>query len=156
MNATIIALALAASPTDWAHPTFDVSDVEVQARGPSSHMTTFDADGEVSAEIVVQLDESGQPRIDVVFADGLHLSIVDGKVETDNEAEVAERADAIERWLAANDPQADWIPCAIATAETIRHGVTASPWVLVSSYVAACTCLPLLVEEWEDYSCPGF
>jgi hypothetical protein len=34
--------------------------------------------------------------------------------------------------------------------------VAVSPFAIVSAVLAACECLPLLVDEFEDIECPGW
>jgi hypothetical protein len=157
MNTTIIASLLALAPpgpTDFASSTFDVADVEVEQGADSTNLRTFDADGEVSAEIVVWLDSTGRPRLDANFPDGLHMSVVvDGEsstVDSDNSTEVAARVQAINDWLAENEPQANWrewgacgFSVAIAVVECGGGGPLGCG---IGGVLMACECLPLFTD----------
>lgn len=69
MNTPIIALALAVAPTSYTpRVPFDVSDVEVESGDNSSHVVTYDAEGEVSANIVIWAAPSGVVHLDADFA----------------------------------------------------------------------------------------
>jgi hypothetical protein len=149
MNTTILALALAASPTDWAPPTFDVSDVEVQARGSSSHLTAFDADGEVSAEVVEWIDAEGRRRLDVNFGDGLYLSAIrDGDsvtVESSDAAEVVARANLIGEALA--NATMEQLECGAALVGLLVGCGAGGPWgCLGGAAVAGTYCGPLIAD----------
>lgn len=82
-NALALAFALApTTPTDRAPP-FDVSDVEVQQTDSSAHVTAYDAEGEVAAELAVWVDSGGRKHTDANFPDGLYLSVaIDGESVT--------------------------------------------------------------------------
>jgi hypothetical protein len=97
MNTATIALALAlapSTPTDYAPP-FEVADLEVERSAESTHLTAFDDDGEVAAEIVLWTDSDGHARLDTNFADGVYVWVtIDGdsvEVESNNPAEGANR-----------------------------------------------------------------
>lgn len=165
MHAQIITLALALAPssptpTDRAPP-FEVADVEIEQVDNAAHLATYDAEGENTATLSVWVDEDGRTHLDADFADGLYLSAtVDGEevtIESPNAVEVAARAEAIEDWMSTNHPQGKpWVPCAIGVVSTVVGLAHANPWTLLTVYATTCTCLPVLVEEWEDISCPGF
>jgi hypothetical protein len=151
--ASLLALA-PPGPTDIAPPTFDVADVEVERSTGSANFRTFDAEGEVSAEIVVWLDPTGRPRLDANFSDGLHMSVVvDGEsstVDSDNSTEVSVRVQAINDWLAENEPQANWrewgacgLSVAIAVVECGGGGPLGCG---IGGVLMACECLPLFTD----------
>lgn len=153
-NALALAFALApTAPTDRAPP-FDVSVVEVQQTDSSARVTAYDADGEVAAELAVWVDSGGRKHVDANFPDGLFLNVaIDGEnvtVDSDNRAEVAARAQAINDWLAANEPQADWhewAPCAIHAGFAVFECAVGGPLGCgVGGVLAACECLPLFTD----------
>jgi hypothetical protein len=85
--------------------------------------------------------------------------VTDGETfttDSDDAQEAAARMDEIRDVLARTDPQAGRVPCAGAVVSGIYHAATANPWVIVDAVFAACECLPLIVDEWEGYHCPGF
>jgi hypothetical protein len=158
MNAPIIALVTAFSgPPDVLSP--PIADVEVVEGTDSTHVFAYDPDGEVAAEIVVW-GRDGEVRFDALFPDGFYLSLVtDGEsvtVDSDDAEEAAARMGEIHDFLSQIDPQAAPAPCAIAVATGVFHAVTANPLVVVEAVLAACECLPLIVDEWEGYHCPYF
>jgi hypothetical protein len=150
MYTAIIALVLAASPTDWAPPTFDVSDVEVVAGESNTNLTAFDADGEVSVEIVEWLDAEGRRRLDVNFADGLYLSAIrDGDkvtVDSNNAAEVVARAPLIDEALASNATM-EQLECGAALVGLLVGCGAGGPWgCLGGAAVAGTYCGPLVAD----------
>lgn len=155
MNTTIIALALAAAPTDKIAP-FDVADAEVVTGESSTQLTAYDAEGEVAAELVVWADPTGRSHVDAVFADGLYLSAIitgDGQqveFDSDNVAEVAARMNVIDSYLATSQPQEGWGWCAGSVAVFATGCITSSAPAIVSGAVGiTCNCVPLFVEGME-------
>jgi hypothetical protein len=146
MTTTIIAMTLALAP-----PSFDVSDTEATTTDDAFHLLTYDADGEVSAEIVVWTDDRGRLRLDAGFDDGHYLAmVVDGDEVTsdsDDAAEVAARAQAIDDFLATNPAQEGTIWC--ATGVLAMAGFCGTGNLLgcmVGTATVACHCLPLVME----------
>jgi hypothetical protein len=135
---------------------FVVDRAEVQTWDNSSHLLTYDADGEVTASLVIWADESGKLRFDADFADGVRLSavIVGEKVEieSDDANEVIARVEAIDDYLTTNDEQlkGSWLTCAAKTAATAFYCASANAVLCISgTVIAACDCIPLIVGGGE-------
>jgi hypothetical protein len=163
ITATILSWVLAAAPvtqppSDVASP--DIATVDVERSDDTAQITARDSDGEVSAEMFIWLDADGRTRLSAAWPDGLYASVViDGEsftVDSDNQQEAAARMNEVRDFMKKNEPQAGPIPCAGAVIAGIGHALTANPLVIVDAVFAACECLPLLVDEWEGYHCPGF
>jgi hypothetical protein len=171
MYTPIIAIAIALTsvptppPSKKAPPpppgmsvNFVVDRAEVEQWDNSSHLITYDADGEVTASLVIWSDESGQLRFDADFADGLRLSavIVDEEVqiESDDSAEVVARVAAIDGYLKSGDEhlKGSWLTCAAKTAATAFYCASANPVLCLSGTVlAACDCVPLILGKGECF-----
>jgi hypothetical protein len=101
------------------------------------------------------------PMIDAIFPDDIFaMAVVNGKgeiIELDNEAHglVAPRIAAVVDLLAQTE-QVGWFPCAFHGAMAVVEIAHANPIANASAVLAACECLPLLVDEFEDIECPGF
>lgn len=95
----ILSSILTLAPPPDTPPAFDVSDVEVEYGEQSTQVTAFDADGEVTAEVIVWAVD-GEPRVDAVWPDGLYLSIADGSFESDDLGEASERMVVLETAMA--------------------------------------------------------
>jgi hypothetical protein len=151
MNTTVLALALALAPqSPQSRTSFDVSDAELETGDNSAHLLAYDSDGEVSAEIIVWVDSNDQPRLDVVFADGLYLSAVDGVIESDDAAEVAARVEAIDEYLADETTQLKASKLVCAGSFMLTVSACASLRVLAcmgGSAVTACACLPAFSDS---------
>jgi hypothetical protein len=166
---TLLSWVLAVAP---ATPTdFDtrVSDIEVVTANDAAEVLVYDGAGEVSAVLVIWIDSEQRVRLDADFADGLYLStVVDGEdpvIESNNRAVVAERLSTIMDNTSALD---DVAPddgtttagiggCAWSAIGTASACAGVRPiFCVVGAAVMACNCLPLIVDEWEEYSCPGF
>jgi hypothetical protein len=137
------------------------SRVEVNLGPESTQIVAFDAADQVAAEIVVWIVAPDHIRIDAIFPDDVHaMAIVNGRGEViaiDNEdrERVAPRIAAVVDLLAETE-QAGWLPCAFHGAMTIVEIAHANPLALASGILAACECIPLLIEEFEEIKCPGF
>jgi hypothetical protein len=157
---TFLSWVLATTPESQPEQARDIERVEIDRSDDSVQVTARDSDGEVSAEVFLWTDGEGRIRLDAAWPDGLYLSVVtDGEtatVDTDNQQEAAARVGEVHDFLALTEPQAGPVPCGVAVVSGIYHAVTANPFVIVDAVLAACECLPLLVEEWEGYHCPGF
>lgn len=150
-------LALAPSPSP---PGFDASDAELSMADDSVQLTTYDAEGEVSAEIVMWTDDGGLLQVHANFVDGIYLRIAtDGetaKVDSNNAVEAAARMGVVDDYIDGPLVAAAWIPCAGAIVTAAGSCAAAGLGCPLWAILAACECLPELVEEWEDLSCPGF
>jgi hypothetical protein len=154
MFAHTIALALALAPNTTLPPTsFDVADAEVVARDNSTHLLAYDAEGEISAEIVVWTDTDDRTRVDVMFPDGLYLSATtDGEsitVETDDAAEVAARVAIIEEGLASIS-DVEVMKCAGSVLVAVGGCGWGGPWTCMGAAAfAGIHCGPLIAEALE-------
>ncbi len=154
MLAHPIALALALAPDTTIPPTsFDVADAEVVARDNSTHLLAYDAEGEVSAEIVLWTDTDDRTRVDVMFLDGLYLSVTtDGEsitIETDDAAEVAARVAIIEEGL-ASITDLDVMKCAGSVIVAVGGCGWGGPLACMGAAAfAGINCGPLIAEVLE-------
>jgi hypothetical protein len=53
----------------------------------------------------------------------------------------------------ATDSQASWLECAAYTAITIGEIAHVNPWAVATAVLAACECLPEIVDEFEGMEC---
>jgi hypothetical protein len=145
-------------PTEVRAP--DILTIDVERSDDTAQITARDINGEISAEMFIWLDGDGRTRLNATWPDGLYVSVIaDGEtvtVDSDNQREATARMQEIHDFLQQTDPQAGPVPCAVATVSGIFHAITANPLVVVDAVLAACECLPLVVDEWEGYHCPGF
>jgi hypothetical protein len=152
---TIVALILSTSVA----PQPQLTRAELE-RGPdSAHVLAFDANDDVAAEIVLWRVDQRHIRIDALFPDGLVLTAVfDGEfivtIDNDHPEAVAGRLAAINDLLAAtSEPQASWLKCAAYAAITALELAQASPIGVATAVLAACECLPEIVDEFEGMEC---
>jgi hypothetical protein len=88
------------------------------------------------------------------------MTVVNGNgeiLEIDNGAHelVAPRIAAVLDLLAQTE-QAGWAPCAFHGVMAVVELAHANPIGIASAVAAACECLPLLVDEFQDLECPLF
>jgi hypothetical protein len=129
---------------------------------------TYDSDGEVVAELVVARTDTGGIHLDARFPDGasVNVEISEAALASGDVGEAlvecvdCESANAqlagVQDVLNDVDHQAGWVPCAIHSTMAIVEVAHANPWAVVSAVLAACSCLPELVEEFENIKCPGY
>lgn len=162
MLTAIPILAILAAPpvSDDIRAPNEPVEVEVIQGPDSTHVLAYDAAGEVAAELVIWSSEPGEIRFDATYPDGLYMSAVansDGyTVDTEDAAEVGRRVKELESVMAQLDPQASVGGCAFHVVGTTLSIIAVHPWAVAEAIVAACECLPLIVDEWEGYHCPGF
>jgi hypothetical protein len=154
---TALAAIIALAPP--AETTFDVSDIDLHRTDEAVQITTYDSDGEVSADIVLWVDD-GRVHFDANFADGLYsLTMVDGDrawVDSNDPAAVGLRGTVIRDFLRENE-QDGWVPCAAAAIGASLHCWNVLiAWCVADVYIMGCECLPELIEEFEEIECPGF
>jgi hypothetical protein len=159
MNAvnTLLSWVLAGAPASPAE-SFTVVEVDMERSDESTQLTAYGPDGEVAGEVFMWADADGRIRLDAMFADGLYLSVAtdgnDVTIDTDDAAAVAMRMDEIT--AALEQASGEWGTCAWEAGVAAIECVAVRPILCIGgTIVAACTCLPLLVDEWEGYSCPG-
>lgn len=151
----------AAEQPDSPTATSPLSRAEVRFGDESTQVVAFDTEDRVAVEIVVWIGSDGYIRIAAAFSDDIHaMAVVNGKgeiIELDNDAPdlVAARIAAVVDLLAQTE-QAGWLPCAAHSSMAVLEFAHANPLALASTVLAACSCLPLLVEEFEDIECPGY
>jgi hypothetical protein len=134
--------------------------VQVDEQGDSAEIVAFDSAG-IPIGIISVWADSGVIHVDSDYDDGhLYIAIVDGEPIIDSTLDPAiagERAALLGLELDKLDPdiaQAGWGGCAFAATGTVIAAVTANPWVIGGAIAAACSCLPMIVEEFEDLKCP--
>jgi hypothetical protein len=131
---------------------------EVESSAESAHVLAYDSDDQVGAEIVIWRVD-GKLRIDALFPDGVYLTATingdqDVTIETDDPDAVTERLAAIEDLLAGVDTKASGWKCALEAA--LAAGACASVHAVAcvaTTVLAACECLPLIVDEFEGMEC---
>jgi hypothetical protein len=150
----VLAAAPGASPNNEA-PTQPRADV---THGPDwARVLTYDAAGEVSAEIIVwSVDE--EIRVDGMFPDGASMTatVLDGELA---DVECVDCASAREQIAVVLDDmslpetlQASWLKCAGYAALTVGEIATGHPWLAVPTAVlAACECLEAYDETKECF-----
>jgi hypothetical protein len=135
-----------------------VERAEVEKWDNSSHLLTYDADGEVTASLVLWAEPSGTLHFDADFPDGLRLSavIIGDEVQIDSEdaAEVVARVEMIDDYLSSSQDhlEGSWLTCAAKTAATAYYCATINPVLCLSGTVlAACDCIPLILGKGECF-----
>jgi hypothetical protein len=124
-------------------------------------MTAIDSAGHFAGSITLCANEAGRVDLDADFADDLYLTMrYDDEgypmIDSNGATEASERISLI---LGMIDPVGDggWVPCAVGAIGTVASVAALQFWLTAAnSYVMACECLPLLVEEFEEIDCPGF
>jgi hypothetical protein len=160
MTLSTISLVVALAPAPATEPPaaepLDVSDAEVVQGDRSAHLLMYDAEGEVSAEVIVWVDEQDRHRFDVAFPDGVYLSATtDGEevvIDSPDAADVAARVEAIDRFLATEQPQAKGSKVWCAGSLLLTAGACAASSLLGcmgGAVVSACVC----VEAFTDSEC---
>jgi hypothetical protein len=129
---------------------------EVEVEPDSAHVLAYDTEGEVAAEIVVW-HYGEEIRLDALFPDGtsLNATILGGTVTVDSDDLEAARTQivAVRNLLHDIDPQKGWLKCAAYAAISIEELAHASPIGVATAVLAACECLPLIIDEWEGMEC---
>jgi hypothetical protein len=151
----ILATALSATPP--------LARAEVEHGPDSTHVLAFDTNEDVAAEVVVWHVDHRHIRIDALFPDGLTLSAqvaVSGDVvsiDSDDPQVVAGRLSAVDDLLAGGLAdgalEGSWLKCAAYAAITAFELAHASPIAVPTAILAACECLPEIVDEWEGLEC---
>jgi hypothetical protein len=138
-----------------------IDHVSVERSGESTHVLGY-ADGNVAITVVVWWSE-GAPRLGVTLPDGsymfAHVHGDDVNIDTDDrtkvEAQLAELNEAFD--VDAETQQAGWLDCGLEAVGAAGACIAVVPsWCIIGTIAAACTCLPELVDEFEEYDCPGF
>lgn len=120
-----------------------------------------DADGEPEPVIEIAVwHAEGEPRLAATLPDGAYLlvRVVDGEAMIDSHdrdsvtRRLAELNGALE--IMAETEQATWLECGLSAAGTLFQAAAANPWCVGSAILAACECLPLIVDEFEGMHCP--
>jgi hypothetical protein len=146
-GASILSWALAGAPESPPR-------IEVTTFDDAAEVVVYRGTDEPYAVLVVRA-EGEEVRIDVDFADGLYLSAVDGAVESSDQALASARLMEIQRDLGPSEGWTERARCGFS----VLVGAAACAAALITCPIdaawAACHCLPELVSEWEDYSCPG-
>lgn len=103
-----------------------IDHVDVEQTDDSAYVLGYDADGEPAIELAIWHAE-GEPRLAAMLPSGAYLfvSLHDGQARIDGQDREA-------------------VAAQLAELEEVG-----------GSILAACACLPLVVEEFEPYDCPG-
>ncbi len=150
--AVFISAAMAATP-----PT-PIDHVTVEQSANSAQVLGYGDDGQVAIELSVWLVED-EPRVAATLPSGGYLIIgADGLIDSlDYEtvtAQFVELSEALDVTAEVVE-QASWLECGMAAAGAIGGYVGVRPFACVGGGIlAACECLPLMVEEFEDMNCP--
>lgn len=168
MTATVIATAIAIAATAAGPPdaldgqdAFRVASVEVTKVDACAHIAAYDDAGDFAGVISICADEAGQIDVDADFADDLYLSFRGGgdkpTIESNGAAESIERMHLVLSYLDPADIQAGWGGCLISAGGMIASAVAVQfVGAMVGAYATACSCVPLLDEEFAEIECPFY
>lgn len=138
-----------------------IDRVAVEQTDDSAYVLGYGVDGEPAIELAIWHAE-GEPRLAATLPSGAYLfvSLNDGEATIDAQdreavaAQLAELNEAMD--VGVETEQAGWVDCAVSTAGAVGGCIVVAVLGCVGgSIMAACSCLPLLVEEFETYDCPG-
>jgi hypothetical protein len=154
-HAILLTATIGGTPTDIAPP----NSVDVEHSDDSIHVLAYDADGDVTAEIVEWWD-GADIRIDANFPDGVYLSATvrgedDITIESNDPAVVSERIAAVEDILASTPTGASKWLCA---AEVLAAGFTCATVggpagagaCALGALLVSCACIPLIAKDVPD------
>ncbi|PRP96439.1 hypothetical protein [Enhygromyxa salina] len=135
--------------------------VHMEEHGDSTEIVALDSMGSPIGVLSVWADSAGVVHVDSDYDDGyLHVAVVDGIPVIDSTLDpdiAAERAALIGNELVVPNPPdvpVGWGACAFAATGTVIAAATANPWVIGGAIASACSCLPMIIEEFEDMKCP--
>jgi hypothetical protein len=161
VTATAIATTLMLSPTD-SNGSTQIDHVIVEQSSDAAHVLAYNSDGQVVGEIILSHEtgtsETAELHLDAIFPDGAYMFAVvtdDGEQKVEIQGNAAAQIAEIQAILVDVDgTKAKWWKCAgeigLATAAFIAvHPVTA----LATTVLAACECLPLLVDDFAGMEC---
>ncbi len=146
------------TPTPIHHVTVEQATDSAQVIGYGDR----DGDGELEPVIEIAVwHAEGEPRLAATLPDGAYLfvSINDGEAAVDShdgeavEAQLGELNAKLEI-SAGGVETASWLDCGLAATATVMQAAAANPWCIGSAILAACECLPLIVDEFEGMHCP--
>lgn len=138
-----------------------IDHVDVEQTDDSAYVIGYDADGEPAIELAIWHAE-GEPRLAAMLPSGAYLfvSLHEGEARIDGQdreaiaAQLAELDAVLD--IDADTTQAGWVDCAVGVGTAVGGCVAVTVLGCVGgSILAACACLPLVVEEFEPYDCPG-
>jgi hypothetical protein len=164
MTTTILALALAVAPSPTIQPrtaSYDVERVTIDRTEPCADVTALDSDGHYAGAVTLCANDAGQVEIDADFTDDLYLSVRyddEGRPTVDSNG-VPEAAERLRQIMGLVEPvEGDgWGPCAVGVVGTVAAlAAVQAVLTVINTYAMACECLPLLVEEFEEFDCPLF
>lgn len=154
MLQAIVLLTALDSPQDVdAQP----QHVRIEEHADATEIVALDSSGAAIGLISVWVG-SGVIHVDADYDDGyLHVEL-DGDrpiIDSNLDPDVArERALLLGAMLEPGLVPYGWGACAFAATGTIIAAATANPWVIGGAIASACSCLPVMVEEFEDLECP--
>jgi hypothetical protein len=168
-HSLVLLAALLASPADESiNPNaYDYAQVvEAHRSEQDVEIHVLDSEGKIEAVLVITIAETGtgaQIRLEADFADGLYMSSSatpnsEPQIESNNAAVVEERLTAILDLQKDPDSTQSSIGGCGWAAVGAAAGCIAVQFIFctIGSIVAACECLPELVDEFEDIECPLF
>lgn len=133
--------------------------VDVEHTDDSIHVLAYDADGEVTAEVVEWWD-GANIRLDANFPDGVYLSATvrgenDVTIDGSDPAAVSERLAVVEDLLANTETGTNkWICAMEVLAAGIACGTAAGPVGVgacaLGALAVSCACIPLFDEKIPD------
>ena len=142
-----------------------IDHVTIEQSSDMAHVLAYDSGGQVAGEIIlsheIATDEQGQRtaelHLDATFPDGAYMFVVvtdDGEQTVEIEGNAAAQIAEIQAILVDVDTEAKWWKCAgeiglAAAAYVSVHPVAA----LATTVLAACECLPLVVDEFAGMEC---
>jgi hypothetical protein len=160
-----MASMLTLTPSNPTPNPTQIDHVTVEQSSDAAHVLAYDSDGQVAGEIILSheigTDETGEPtaelHIDAIFPDGAYMFAVvtdDGEQTVTTEGNAAAQIAEIQAILVDVDTKAKWWKCAgeigLAAAAYISvHPIAA----LATTVLAACECLPLIVDEFAGMEC---
>jgi hypothetical protein len=79
------------------------------------------------------------------------------EVDTNGASESIKRLDLMRSYLGPADVQAGWGSCLLSGAGLVASVVGVQYWMTVAgAHATACSCLPLLDEEFSEIECPWY
>jgi hypothetical protein len=155
-NSIPITLVLLVAPASSLSPS-TVARVDVDSGPTSTSVLARNNDDEVVVEVVAWLDADQRQRLDVVWPDGLYLSVRsigdDVELTTDDAAEVETRTAELDDVLHQLESKG-WGMCALHVVGTALHCGTGSVvGCALGALGVACECYPLIVDDLEGKEC---
>jgi hypothetical protein len=164
--ATVLAI-VPQPPTAKAPPEFtaELHRAEFVIGDDDVVLHAYDVDAQVIGSIALWAERDGTIVVVSDYGDGFAQTTIlpSGQVVTEatlSAEAIAERAVAmanqLNREYAPQAQAAGWLSCSLSVVGTAISCAGAQPWCPIAASVAACNCVPLMSEEFEEMKCPGF